>query len=105
MPKMRKVKLRVGGRKQLAGQTDLDMAISNQCARLIANVVIAYNSVLLSKLLERYQATDNQKALQLLQKISPGGTFTSSGATCSAANQSTLMPSWQISPSLKLLIL
>jgi TnpA family transposase len=61
----------VGGRKQLAGRTDLDMAISNQCARLIANVVIAYNSVLLSKLLERYQATDNQKAIQLLQKISP----------------------------------
>ena len=48
-----------------------NMAISNQCTRLIANVVIAYNSVLLSKLLERYQATDNQKALQLLQKISP----------------------------------
>ena len=47
------------------------MAISNQCARLIANVIIAYNSVLLSKLLERYQATDNQKAIQLLRKISP----------------------------------
>lgn len=61
----------VGGRKQLAGRTDLDMAISNQCARLIANVVIAYNSVLLSKLLERYRATDDQKAMQLLQKISP----------------------------------
>ena len=53
----------VGGRKQLTGRTDLDMAISNQCARLIANVIIAYNSVLLSKLLERYQATDNQKAI------------------------------------------
>jgi len=61
----------VGGRKQLPGRTDLDMAISNQCARLIANVIIAYNSVLLSKLLERYQATDNQKAIQLLRKISP----------------------------------
>lgn len=61
----------VGGRKQLTGRTDLDMAISNQCARLIANVIIAYNSVLLSKLLERYQATDNQKAIQLLRKISP----------------------------------
>ena len=61
----------VGGRKQLAGRTDLDMAISNQCARLIANVIIAYNSVLLSKLLERYQDAGNQKAIQLLQKISP----------------------------------
>jgi TnpA family transposase len=61
----------VGGRKQLAGRTDLEMAISNQCARLIANVIIAYNSVVLSKLLERYQATGNQKAIQRLQKISP----------------------------------
>ena len=61
----------VGGRKQLAGRTDLDMAISNQSARLIANVIIAYNSVLLSKLLERYQAAGNQKAIHLLRKISP----------------------------------
>ena len=61
----------VGGRKQLTGRTDLDVAISNQCARLIANVIIAYNSVMLSKLLERYKATGNQKAIQLLQKISP----------------------------------
>lgn len=68
---LRSVIAQVGGRKQLAGRTDLDMAISNQCARLIANVVIAYNSVLLSKLLERYQAADDQKAILLLQKISP----------------------------------
>jgi TnpA family transposase len=61
----------VGGRKQLAGRMDLDMAISNQCARLIANVIIAYNSVVLSKLLERYQTTGNQKAIQRLRKISP----------------------------------
>ncbi|MGB5063522.1 MAG: Tn3 family transposase [Candidatus Competibacter sp.] len=43
----------------------------NQCGRLIANVVIAYHSILLSMLLERYRATDNQKALTLLKKISP----------------------------------
>ena len=61
----------VGGKKQLIGSTELDVAISNQCGRLIANVVIAYNSILLSMLLERYRATDNQKALALLKKISP----------------------------------
>jgi hypothetical protein len=77
------------------------MAISNQCARLIANVIIAYNSVLLSKLLERYQAAGNQKAIQLLQKISPwpGATSTSSDATCSgtAASRSTWMSCSQVS--------
>jgi Tn3 transposase DDE domain len=39
--------------------------------RLIANVVIADNSILLSMLLERYQATGDQRALDLLKKISP----------------------------------
>jgi len=61
----------VGGKKQLIGRTDLDVAITNQCGRLIANIIIAYNSILLSALLERYRADGNQKAILLLQKISP----------------------------------
>ena len=47
------------------------MAISNQCGRLLANIAIAYNSMLLSRLLERYQATGNRKALESLKAISP----------------------------------
>jgi TnpA family transposase len=47
----------VNGKKELIGRTDLDVAISNQCGRLIANVVIAYNSMLLSGLLSRYLTT------------------------------------------------
>src|SRR3954452_6445381 len=61
----------VSGGKQLLGRTDLAVAISNQCGRLIANIIIAYNSILLSTLLERYQRGDNRKALALLRKISP----------------------------------
>jgi len=61
----------VGGKKQLIGATDLDVAITNQSGRLIANVIIAYNSILLSALLERYNAADDQKAIRLLRKISP----------------------------------
>jgi hypothetical protein len=68
---LRSVIAQTGGKKQLIGRTDLDIAISNQCGRLIANIVVAYNSVLLSKLLERYQATGNGKAILLLRKISP----------------------------------
>ena len=33
----------VGGKKQLIGSTDLDVAITNQCGRLTASVIIAYN--------------------------------------------------------------
>ncbi len=68
---LRSVIAQVSGRKELIGRTDLDVAISNQCGRLVANVMIAYNSVLLSGLLKRYQAEGNQKALDLLKRISP----------------------------------
>lgn len=61
----------MNGKKHLTGRTDLDVAISNECGRLIANVVIAYNSILLSMLLERYQAAGEKRPLELLKKISP----------------------------------
>ncbi len=61
----------VNGKKELTGRTDLDVAVSNHCGRLIANVVIAYNSMLLSGLLSRNLATGNEKALDLLRRISP----------------------------------
>jgi TnpA family transposase len=61
----------VNGKKELTGRTDLEVDISNQCGRLIANVVIAYNSMLLSGLLGRYLAAGNEKALDLLRRISP----------------------------------
>ena len=61
----------VGGKKHLTGRTDLDVAISNECGRLLANVVIAYNSILLSMLLNRRQTTAKEKFLEMLRKISP----------------------------------
>jgi TnpA family transposase len=61
----------VSGKKQLIGRTDLEAAITNQCGRLIANVVIAYNSILLSLLVDKYRAAGNEKVIAQLQKISP----------------------------------
>jgi len=61
----------VGGKKQLIGDTDLDVAITNQCGRLTANVIIAYNTILLSALLERYRAASDHKALRALRSLSP----------------------------------
>jgi hypothetical protein len=68
---LRSVLAQVSGRKELIGHTDLDVAVSNECGRLVANIVIAYNSILLSGILNRYQAVGNQKALELLMRISP----------------------------------
>ena len=62
---------RAYGSKQLSGKTDIEIAISNECGRLIANVVIYYNSAILSKLKQHYEATGNQKDLEILKKFSP----------------------------------
>ena len=59
----------VGGKKELTGRTDIE--ISNQCARLIANAIIYYNSAILSQLLAKYEVSGNAKALALIKKISP----------------------------------
>jgi len=60
----------VSGKKELTGKTDIEIEISNQCARLIANAIIYYNSAILSRLLARYEANPNPKILELIKKIS-----------------------------------
>ena len=61
----------VGGKKELSGRTDLDIEISNQCARLIANAIVFYNSAILSRLLTQCAATGNEAALALITSTSP----------------------------------
>ncbi len=61
----------VGGKKELTGKTDIEIEISNQCARLIANAIIYYNSAILSCLLAKYEASGNEKALALIKSTSP----------------------------------
>ncbi len=61
----------VGDKKELTGRTDIEIEISNQCARLIANAVIYYNSAILSRLLTKYEVSGNAKAMALIKKISP----------------------------------
>ena len=36
----------VGGKKELTGQTDIGLEISNQCARLVANGIVCYNAII-----------------------------------------------------------
>ncbi|KPX19516.1 hypothetical protein ALO71_200033 [Pseudomonas amygdali pv. dendropanacis] len=61
----------VGGKKELTGRTDIEIEISNQCARLIANAIIYYNSAILSRLLTKYEASGNAKAVALITQVSP----------------------------------
>lgn len=68
---LRSVIAQVGGKKELTGRTDIEIEISNQCARLIANAIIYYNSAILSRLLMKYEASGNAKALALITQMSP----------------------------------
>lgn len=61
----------VNGKKQLSGKTDIEIDISNQCGRLVANAIIYFNSALLSLLLAKYQACNNKKAIENIKKTSP----------------------------------
>jgi hypothetical protein len=55
----------------LSGRTDIQIEISNQCARLIANAILYYNSAILSRLLTKYEVAGNAKALELITQMSP----------------------------------
>jgi TnpA family transposase len=84
---LRSALTQVSGGKQLLGRTDLAVAISNQCGRLIANIIIAYNSILLSTLLERYKGATIERRLRCCGR-SPqwlGSTSTCLGTTLFAA--------------------
>jgi len=61
----------VGGKKELTGRTDIEIEISNQCARLVANAIIYYNSAILSRLLTKYTTRPGQRGLSTIRKISP----------------------------------
>ncbi len=68
---LRSAVARVGGKKELTGKTDIEIEISNQCGRLIANAIIYYNSAILSRLQQKFEAQGNTKALEVLIRISP----------------------------------
>lgn len=53
------------GKKKLSGKRDSEIEISNQCAKLIANAIIHYNSAILSKLKLKYEVDGDHKALAL----------------------------------------
>ena len=56
---------------QFRGGNDYQILQWNDCARLIANCIIYYNSALLSGLVEKFEKRGNQKAVDMLVNLSP----------------------------------
>jgi len=60
----------VGGNK-FRGTTELELQIWNECIRLIANSIIYYNTLLLSKIYEVQENLGNMEVLEFLKRLSP----------------------------------
>ena len=56
---------------QFKGGSDYQVNQWNDCARLIANCIIYYNSVILSELVEQFEQLGNTQAVSLLANLSP----------------------------------
>jgi len=57
--------------KEFRGGTDIEIAIWNECGRLIANAVIFYNAHLLSRLMEIKERQGDTEVVQFIIKLSP----------------------------------
>lgn len=58
---------------RFSGSSDQEIDIWNECARLLTNAIIYFNSLILSNLLGLYRATGDQENLELVKKVSPVG--------------------------------
>lgn len=65
----RKVLHAIGGK--MRGGSDREIAVWDECARLIANSVIFYNAYLLSALIKYKETEGDKKAVAFLRQISP----------------------------------
>ena len=57
-----------------SARTEIELEISNQCGRLIANAIIYCNSAILSRLLTRYEANGYRKTSQT-ESVRPSGSW------------------------------
>jgi len=56
---------------KLRVKTEAEQQIWNECSRLIANAVIYYNTLLLSRVYEQKQAANDHEAMNVLSGVSP----------------------------------
>jgi TnpA family transposase len=57
--------------RKLAGKTEIELTINNECARLLANCIIFYNASLLSKLYEYYKKHKMEEEWGKIVRLSP----------------------------------
>jgi len=53
------------------GKSDEEIVLWNECARLLTNAIIYFNSLILTRLLEHFEAEGDDKKLEIIQQVSP----------------------------------
>jgi len=53
------------------GRSDDEIVLWNECARLLTNAIIYFNSLILTRLLEHLEAEGDDKKLEIIQQVSP----------------------------------
>ena len=56
---------------QFRGENESEIAIWNECARLVTNAIIYFNSAILSHLLEHFEATGDDEKAAITRAVSP----------------------------------
>ncbi len=56
---------------KLRGTTELELAINNECIRLIANCIIYYNTYILSELYRIHEELGHTEILEFIKRLSP----------------------------------
>ncbi len=60
----------VGGNK-FRGTTELELQVWNECIRLVANCIIYYNTLILSKIYSTQERSEDVQALKFIERLSP----------------------------------
>ncbi len=53
------------------GKSDDEIVLWNECARLLTNAIIYFNSLILTRLLEHFEAVGDEKKLEIIKQVSP----------------------------------
>jgi hypothetical protein len=53
------------------GSSDYEIGLWNECARLLTNAIIYFNSLILSRLLLHFQSIEDEENLEITKQVSP----------------------------------
>jgi len=57
--------------RHFRGSTEMEIAVWNECARLLANAIIYYNVTLLTNLMEYFEKSRQTEKYEFVQRLSP----------------------------------